>query len=141
MTLLISHNQACAGIWADGEGSSISTSKRTNSRLARGLATRGSEKILRTTSVGANPHFPNLVYAGLTNPICTGTLTTIKDGAPSRSIIPTVHPSTYVELYKILAKALKGEGESPVKPEGARDVLRIIEAAIVSSKEGRTITL
>ena len=65
----------------------------------------------------------------------------MKDGAPSRSIIPTVHPPTYVEFYRVLAKALRGEGESPVKPEGARDVLRIVEAAIESSKEGRTITL
>jgi predicted dehydrogenase len=70
-----------------------------------------------------------------------GTLTTMSDGAPTRSTVPTVQPPTYVEYYRVLAKALRGEGESPVKPEGARDVLRIIEAAIESSKESRTIAL
>ena len=70
-----------------------------------------------------------------------GTLTTMANGAPTRSIVPTVQPSTYVEYYRVLAKALRGEGESPVKPEEARDVLRIIEAAIESSKEGRRIAL
>ena len=65
----------------------------------------------------------------------------MKDGAPSQSVLPTVSALTYVEYYRVLAKALKGEGESPVKPEEARDVLRIIEAAIASSKEGRTILL
>jgi predicted dehydrogenase len=103
--------------------------------------TRGSEKILRTTSVGANPQFSNDVKDIFADHICAGTLTTMKDGAPNRSVMPTVHPPTYVELYRVLAKALKGDGDSPVKPEGARDVLRIIEAAIASSKEGRTIVL
>lgn len=76
-----------------------------------------------------------------TNRIRAGTLTNVKDGAPNRSIVPTVQPPTYVEYYRVLAKALMGEGESPVKPEQARDVLRIVEAAITSSKESRTIDL
>lgn len=70
-----------------------------------------------------------------------GTLTTVSDGGPTRDVVPTVQPPTYVEFYRGIAKALTGEGESPVKPEGARDVLRIVEAAIESSKEERTITL
>ena len=70
-----------------------------------------------------------------------GTLTTMSNGAPTRNTVATVQPPTYVEYYRVLAKALRGEGESPVKPEGARDVLRIIEVAIESSKESRTIAL
>lgn len=54
---------------------------------------------------------------------------------------PTVTPVTYVEYYRIFAKALKGEGEVPVKAEEAWDVLNIIEAALLSSKEGRTVEL
>lgn len=54
---------------------------------------------------------------------------------------PTVTPATYVQYYRLFAKALKGEGEVPVKPEEARDVLKIVEAALLSSKEGRTVEL
>lgn len=46
-----------------------------------------------------------------------------------------------MEFYKIFAKALRGQGEVPVKPEDARDVLTIIETVLKSSKEGRTIDL
>jgi len=41
----------------------------------------------------------------------------------------------------VFGKALAGEGEVPVKAEEARDVLKIIEAVLQSSKEGKTITL
>ncbi|KAF2764693.1 NAD(P)-binding protein [Teratosphaeria nubilosa] len=70
-----------------------------------------------------------------------GFLTTIVDGKPSRETYPTVAPVTYVEYYRLFAKALRGEGEVPVQAEDARDVLRIIEFAMQSSKEGRTIDL
>ena len=63
------------------------------------------------------------------------------NGNPVRKAVPTVSPPTYVEFYRQVAEALKGKGENPVKPEGVRDVLRIIEAAMESSKEGRTISL
>lgn len=52
---------------------------------------------------------------------------------------PTVTPATYVEYYRTFARALRGQGEVPVKAAGARDVLKIIEMAKESSKEGRTI--
>lgn len=70
-----------------------------------------------------------------------GTLTTVVDGKPKAKKYPTVQPATYVEYYHQFAKALHGEGEVPVKPEDSRDVLKIIEAALQSSKEGRTIVL
>ncbi|KAI7700227.1 NAD(P)-binding protein, partial [Hortaea werneckii] len=68
-----------------------------------------------------------------------GTLTTGTDGKFKRSVFPTVPPATYVEYYRLFGKALRGEGEVPVKAEEARDVLRIIEAALQSSKEERSI--
>ncbi|EMC97933.1 hypothetical protein BAUCODRAFT_407696 [Baudoinia panamericana UAMH 10762] len=70
-----------------------------------------------------------------------GTLTTLVDGKLERKTYPTVKPLLYVEFYRQLAKALRQEGKVPVKPEDARDGLRIIEAAQQSSREGRTITL
>lgn len=54
---------------------------------------------------------------------------------------PTVAPATYVEYYRIFAKAIRGEGEVPVKAEEARDVLHIIDLAKQSSREGRTVEL
>lgn len=62
------------------------------------------------------------------------------DEKPSRTTYPTAQPATYVEYYRVLAKALKGDGEVPVKADEARDVLKIIELAIQSSKEGRTLS-
>ena len=50
-------------------------------------------------------------------------------------------PATYVEFYSIFANSLKGQGEVPVKAEEARDVLQIIEAVKLSSKEARTVSL
>jgi predicted dehydrogenase len=50
-------------------------------------------------------------------------------------------PPTYVEYYRLFGKAVAGEGEVPVKAEEARDVLRIVEAALLSSKEGRSVSL
>lgn len=68
-----------------------------------------------------------------------GLLTTIENGKPVRKVYPTVKPPTYVEYYKVFARALKGEGDVPVKAEDARDVLRIIETAKQSSDQGKTI--
>ncbi|KAK1813840.1 hypothetical protein LTR12_011748 [Friedmanniomyces endolithicus] len=72
-----------------------------------------------------------------------GSLTTVDaQGKIERKVYETVGPpKTYVEFYRIFAKALGGEGDVPVRPEEARDCLRIIEAAFMSSKEGRTVEL
>jgi len=70
-----------------------------------------------------------------------GTLTTFENGKPKRSTYATVQPATYVEYYRLFARALQGNGEVPVKPQDAAGVLRVIEAAQQSSKEGRTIDL
>jgi predicted dehydrogenase len=65
-----------------------------------------------------------------------------EDGKLERKTWETVSPPpTYVEYYRVFGKAVAGEGEVPVKAEEARDVLRIIEAALLSSKEGRSVSL
>jgi predicted dehydrogenase len=70
-----------------------------------------------------------------------GTLTTVayEKATPVKKTYPTVEPATYVEYYKTFAKALNGQGDVPVAPTDARDVLRLLELALQSSKEGRTI--
>lgn len=60
---------------------------------------------------------------------------------PAIQVYPTLPPVTYAEYYRILAQALRGQGEVPVTAEDARDVLHIIELAKQSSREGRTIDL
>ena len=70
-----------------------------------------------------------------------GTLTRVVDGTPKRETYPTVKPETYVEYYRVLAKALRGEGKVPVSAAEGRDLLLIIEAAKQSSDEGRKVTL
>lgn len=70
-----------------------------------------------------------------------GTLTTVEyeKATPVRKTYPTVTPATYVEYYRVFAKALRGEGPVPVSAEDARDVLQILEQALQSSKEERTV--
>ncbi|GAB7347272.1 hypothetical protein MBLNU459_g3361t2 [Dothideomycetes sp. NU459] len=68
-----------------------------------------------------------------------GTLTISDDGMITRQTYPSVEPTTYVEYYRILASALQGQGEVPVRGEDAADVLRIIEMAQESSDTGRTL--
>ena len=71
-----------------------------------------------------------------------GTLTTIENGEPVQKVYKTISPPpTFIQFYKLLREALVDETEPPVKPEDARDVLRIIEAARQSSDEGRTVEL
>jgi predicted dehydrogenase len=71
------------------------------------------------------------------------TVTTLGEGGKlDRKVWATVSPPpTYVEYYRVFGEALEGKGEVPVKAEEARDVLEIIEAALLSSKEGRSVTL
>lgn len=72
-----------------------------------------------------------------------GTLTTVEHekAEPVCKTYPSVTPPTYVEYYRIFAKALRGEGPVPVPAEDAREVLKIMEQALQSSKEERTITV
>lgn len=70
-----------------------------------------------------------------------GTLTTIIDGKPKRVLYPTAKAPTYVGYYSDFAEAMEGKRDVPVSAEDAKDVLRIIEAAVKSSKEERSIAV
>ena len=70
-----------------------------------------------------------------------GILTTDESGEMVRKVYPTVKPPTYTSFYRAVAAALKEDNDVPVKPEDARDVLRIIEAAQMSSVEGKTVDM
>jgi scyllo-inositol 2-dehydrogenase (NADP+) len=79
-----------------------------------------------------------LHYSGANN---IGTLTTVVDGKPKKQIYPTIRAPTYVGYYQDFAAAIRGERTVPITPEDGRDVIRIIEAAIQSSKEDKTVVL
>lgn len=51
----------------------------------------------------------------------------------------TTDPGRYPEFYATLARALRGEGESPVDPWDAVRALEVIEAARRSAAEGRVV--
>jgi hypothetical protein len=68
-----------------------------------------------------------------------GTLTLIRNGQPSKEECPNITPLTYTTFYSEFAKALSGEGQVPVRPEEARNVIALIELARRSSQEGRTL--
>ncbi|OJJ48209.1 hypothetical protein ASPZODRAFT_61967 [Penicilliopsis zonata CBS 506.65] len=68
-----------------------------------------------------------------------GVLTTIKDGTPVKERFPTVEPPTWTEYYRKLARALAGHGDLPASGAEASRVIRVIELAQQSSKEGKTL--
>ncbi|KAH0533787.1 hypothetical protein FGG08_007564 [Glutinoglossum americanum] len=79
---------------------------------------------------------------GVEPPDRYGTLTTLSPttNLPTRTTYPTISPpATYTEFYRLFAKALAGEGEVPVRPEEARDVICLVELARESSRVGRTL--
>ncbi|KAI4267540.1 MAG: hypothetical protein L6R38_008221 [Xanthoria sp. 2 TBL-2021] len=71
-----------------------------------------------------------------------GTLTTPINSILTSKPHPTVQPTaetTYKAIYTQLAAAVAGKGDVAVKAEEAREVIRLIELARRSSKEGRTV--
>ena len=46
---------------------------------------------------------------------------------------------SYEVFYRAMAAAVRGDGPVPVAPEQARDVVRVIECAMASSREGRVV--
>ena len=66
----------------------------------------------------------------------SATLTTVDGERPAERV-----PGAYETFYRQMAAAVRGEGPVPVPPEAARDVLRVIEAARLSSAGGRTVPL
>lgn len=70
-----------------------------------------------------------------------GSLTTMQNGQITTQTCPNIESVTYRAFYSQFVKALAGQGEVPVMPETPRDVIRLIELARLSSKEGRTLDI
>jgi scyllo-inositol 2-dehydrogenase (NADP+) len=75
---------------------------------------------------------------GVEEPARWGTIETRNgsEGLPEK--VETL-PGRYQAFYEGLYEAIVNETEPVVKPEQARDVIRIIELAIESSREGKTV--
>ena len=50
-------------------------------------------------------------------------------------------PGAYETFYRQMARAVRGEAGVPVRPEEARDTIRVLEAALAASRDGRVVTL
>ncbi|KAI9929825.1 hypothetical protein ASPWEDRAFT_147133 [Aspergillus wentii DTO 134E9] len=70
-----------------------------------------------------------------------GSLTTVQDGKFVKEVTPTVEPPTYTEYYRKIARALGGQGDLPASGAEAREVIRLIELAQESSKQGKTLNV
>jgi scyllo-inositol 2-dehydrogenase (NADP+) len=67
-----------------------------------------------------------------------GTLTVDVAGLASSARLARV-PGAYGDFYRETAAAVRGEGPVPVPAEQARDVIRVIECAVESSRDGRVV--
>lgn len=65
-----------------------------------------------------------------------GTVTTVDGARPAERV-----PGAYQTFYREMAAAVRGEGPVPVPAEEAREVVRVLEVAVRSSAEGRTVPL
>lgn len=71
-----------------------------------------------------------------------GILSTVQEDKSFKTeVVPTVHEPNYRTLYEAWAKAIAGDGEVPVPPEGAAKVIRLIELAKESAASGKTVVL
>ena len=84
---------------------------------------------------GARPGDPGF---GPEPPERYGTLTTELAGLTSTGRLASV-PGSYATFYREMAAAVRGEGPVPVPAEQARDVVRVIECAMASSRDGRVV--
>lgn len=83
-------------------------------------------------------------HFGIEDRDMNGVLTVVEPdtGAPFVTrTAPEMPPATYAGCHEAVAKAVRGEGPNPVSAEDNAKVLRVIEAAIQSSKEERTVRL
>jgi hypothetical protein len=69
----------------------------------------------------------------------SGILTTMDGNSPTSVLFPNVEPTTYSVFYEQFSEALSGQGDVPVKPEEARDVIKLVELALESSRSGKTL--
>ncbi len=70
-----------------------------------------------------------------------GTLVQLSENGETESTPYPSHAGNYGTYYHKLAAAIRQEGENPVKPEEALQVMKIIEQALRSNREGKKITL
>lgn len=89
---------------------------------------------------GLTPASPSF---GQEPPERNGILTTIQGNGELKSEpLPNIMPPiTYKAFYDQFAQALNGRAEVPVKPEDSREVIRLVELARKSSREGRTLVV
>ncbi|KAK7415170.1 hypothetical protein QQX98_006114 [Neonectria punicea] len=64
-----------------------------------------------------------------------------ESGKLNKSVYPNVTPQTYLKFYELLAAAMDGKGEVPVKPEDARNGIRLVELAKASFEQGVTLSV
>jgi scyllo-inositol 2-dehydrogenase (NADP+) len=69
-----------------------------------------------------------------------GTLTTDVDGLEVTGRLRTL-PGAYETFYREMARAIRGESPVPVDPRDARNTIWLIERALESSRESRTVEL
>lgn len=69
-----------------------------------------------------------------------GSLTTEAGGLPLTGRLASV-PGAYESFYRQMAAAIRGGGPVPVTAEDARATIRVIECALESSTDGRTVPL
>ncbi|RIX50216.1 oxidoreductase [Paenibacillus nanensis] len=67
-----------------------------------------------------------------------GKLDTVMDGLRFIGSVQTL-PGGYQHYYRNVAEHILGRAELEVKPEEARDAIRLIELGLISSKDGRTV--
>ena len=77
---------------------------------------------------------------GEDNPDLYGILNAESDGGEKREVYPT-RPGNYMDYYDNIYEAVRAGSSLEVKPEEARDVVKIIEAAYTSSSEDRVVSL
>lgn len=78
---------------------------------------------------------------GFTDTLTAGTVVQWQDATSTlrKTCRPNDPPKTYGGFYASLASSLQGKPNVPVPAEEARDVIRIVELAIASSKKGVTL--
>ncbi|GMG04221.1 unnamed protein product [Aspergillus oryzae] len=114
-------------------------SRRSSSRAESSPATVYTAENLVKDMVCLSPPYKALSVARILTLVFPGTLTTIQNGKPVKEVAPTVEPPTWSEYYRKLARALAGEGDLPASGAEARDVIRLIELAQESSRQGKTL--
>jgi scyllo-inositol 2-dehydrogenase (NADP+) len=77
---------------------------------------------------------------GLPDEGSQGSITTELAGIPLTGRLAGV-PGAYEIYYRRMVAVLHGHGPVPVRPESARNVVRIIECALLSNREGRAVEI